>query len=463
MSGGHTSAAAEAAARDDVPARDDVDVVTFGCRLNAYESEVMRRHARAAGLRDAVIVNTCAVTAEAERQARQAIRRIRRERPDAQLIVTGCAAQIDPARFAAMPEVTRVVGNDVKLRPDAFGPGVHPRVEVNDIMEVRETAAHLVDGFDGRARAFVQVQQGCDHRCTFCIIPYGRGNSRSVPIGDVVAQVRTLVAAGYREVVLTGVDVTSYGPDLPGAPTLGQMARRLLALVPELPRLRLSSLDPVEMDEDLWRLVAEEPRLMPHLHMSLQAGSDMVLKRMKRRHLRADAVAMAARARSLRPDIALGADLIAGFPTEDEAMFRDTLAAVEECGLAYLHVFPYSPRPGTPAARMPQVPGAAVKERAARLRAAGDAALARYLGTLVGREADVLVEKPGLGRTEHFAETRVPEGIEPGTIARVRIAGTDGKALTAEGIPLAAARVPSPAGGEGRGGGRRRQPPGRAP
>jgi threonylcarbamoyladenosine tRNA methylthiotransferase MtaB len=464
----------------DEAVRPGVEVVTFGCRLNAYESEVMRRHARAAGLADAVIVNTCAVTAEAERQARQAIRRIRRERPDATVIVTGCAAQIDPGRFAAMPEVDRVLGNDVKLRPDAFGPGEHPRVEVNDIMEVRETAAHLVDGFDGRARAFVQVQQGCDHRCTFCIIPYGRGNSRSVPIGDVVAQVRALVAAGYREVVLTGVDVTSYGPDLPGAPTLGQMARRLLALVPELPRLRLSSLDPVEMDEDLWRLVAEEPRLMPHLHMSLQAGSDMVLKRMKRRHLRADAVAMAERARRLRPDIALGADLIAGFPTEDEAMFGDTLAAVEECGLAYLHVFPYSPRPGTPAAKMPQVPGAAVRERAARLRAAGDAALARYLATLVGREADVLVEKPGLGRTEHFAETRVPEGIAPGTIVRVRIEGTDGRMLEAAPPSPAlgpspppplpggergdrersvSAAAPSPPRGEGRGGGRRRQPP----
>ena len=342
-------------------AHDGVEIVTFGCRLNAVESEVMRGHARAAGLDDVVVVNTCAVTSEAERQARQAIRRLRRERPGATLIVTGCAAQIDPDRFAAMPEVDRVVGNDEKMKAETFATLDGPRVRVNDIMAVRETAPHLVEAFEGRARAFVQVQQGCDHRCTFCIIPYGRGNSRSVPIGEVVRQVRTLVEAGYREVVLTGVDVTSYGPDLPGAPRLGQMVRRLLAQVPDLPRLRLSSLDPVEIDDDLWRLIAEEPRLMPHLHLSVQAGNDLILKRMKRRHLRADAIDVCRRARDLRPEIAFGADLIAGFPTEDEAMFADTLNLVGEAGLTYLHVFPYSPRPGTPAAKMPQVPGAAAK------------------------------------------------------------------------------------------------------
>ena len=332
-----------------------LDVLTFGCRLNAYESEVMRGLAGAAGLEDAIIVNTCAVTAEAERQARQAIRKARRERPNARILVTGCAAQIDPARFAAMPEVDQVIGNAEKLTVEGFVPG-DARVRVNDIQSVRETAHHLIESFDGKARAVVQVQQGCDHRCTFCVIPLGRGPSRSVPIGVVARQAQALVEAGYPEIVLSGVDVTSYGGDLPGRPSLGQMVRRVLALVPDLKRLRLSSLDPVEIDDDLWRLIAEEPRLMPHLHLSLQAGDDMVLKRMKRRHGRADALNVARRARDLRPDIALGADLIAGFPTETDEMFANTLALVDEADLAYLHVFPYSERPGTPAARMPSVP-----------------------------------------------------------------------------------------------------------
>jgi threonylcarbamoyladenosine tRNA methylthiotransferase MtaB len=320
-------------------------IVTFGCRLNAYESEVMRQHAQGAGLAEAVIINTCAVTAEAERQARQAIRRARREHPEARIIVTGCAAQIDPAAYAAMTEVDRVIGNAEKLRPESFDPisfddGTAARVQVNDIMSVRETAAHLIDGLSARSRAFVQVQQGCDHRCTFCIIPFGRGPSRSVPLGEIVRQVRHLAARGLGEVVLTGVDITSYGQDLPGRPTLGQMVRRLLQQVPELPRLRLSSIDAVELDSDIFTLLRDEPRLMPHLHLSLQAGDDMILKRMKRRHLRADAVALCASLRRLRPDIVLGADLIAGFPTESEAMFENTLRLVEDCGLTYLHVFP---------------------------------------------------------------------------------------------------------------------------
>ncbi|WP_119680104.1 tRNA (N(6)-L-threonylcarbamoyladenosine(37)-C(2))-methylthiotransferase MtaB [Indioceanicola profundi] len=409
-------------------------LVTFGCRLNAYESEVMRNHARAAGLDDVVIVNTCAVTSEAERQARQTIRKLRRDRPEARIVVTGCAAQVNPDSFAAMPEVSHVLGNDAKLtaQPWAdFGAGATERVRVNDIMSVKETAGHLIQGMEGRARAFVQVQNGCDHRCTFCIIPYGRGNSRSVPIGEIVSQVRALVESGYREVVLTGVDVTSYGPDLPGKPTLGQMVRRLLALVPELPRLRLSSLDAVEIDDDLWRLIAEEPRLMPHLHVSLQAGDDMVLKRMKRRHLRADAIRFCAEARRLRPDMVFGADIIAGFPTETEEMFQNSLRIVEECGLTWLHVFPYSPRPGTPAARMPQVPGPVRKERAARLRAAGQAAVARHLAAQVGAIADVLIEKGRTGRTPGFAEVRVDGDHAPGTIVRCRLTGVDGDRLTA--------------------------------
>jgi threonylcarbamoyladenosine tRNA methylthiotransferase MtaB len=408
----------------------EAEIVTFGCRLNTYESEVMKGHAAKAGLTDAIIFNTCAVTKEAERQARQAIRRARRDNPDARIIVTGCSAQIDPNSYAAMPEVNQVIGNDLKLKAETWGLPPEEKILVNDIMAIKEQAAHLVSGYDDRARAFVQVQNGCDHRCTFCIIPYGRGNSRSVPMGAIVEQVRNLVAAGYREIVFTGVDVTSYGPDLPGAPTLGQMIRRVLALVPELPRLRLSSLDPVEIDEDLWRLIAEEPRLMPHLHLSLQAGDDMVLKRMKRRHLRADAIGFCRRARDYRPDMAFGADIIAGFPTETDEMFENTLAAVEECDLTFLHIFPYSERPGTPAARMPQVAVPVRKERAARLRARGEAQLAKFLAAHVGQERQVIVEKGNIGRTEHFAQVRLDRDMEPGLLTSVRTLGVDGAYLT---------------------------------
>src|SRR3984957_3910593 len=364
-----------------------VEILTFGCRLNAYESEVIRDHA--AGLSDTVIINTCAVTAEAERQARQAIRRAVRERPGARIVVTGCAAQIDPQTWRDLPCVDRVLGNADKLLPQSWMPDAPGAV--SDIMAARETAAHLVTEFAGRARAFVQVQQGCDHRCTFCIIPFGRGPSRSVPIGAVVAQVRALVQAGYQEVVLTGVDIASYGPDLPGAPTLGQLVRRLLALVPELKRLRLSSIDPAAIDDGLWRLIGEEARLMPHLHLSLQAASDLILKRMKRRHLRADAAATIARARSLRPGIAIGADLIAGFPTESDALFAETLDFVTDAELPFLHVFPYSERPGTPAARMPSVPHTLRRERAARLRDAGKDAARRFFAAQIGRTVSLLM------------------------------------------------------------------------
>ena len=407
-----------------------LDIVTFGCRLNAFESEAIRGHAQAAGLDDAIIVNTCAVTAEAERQARQTIRRLRRERPGARLIVTGCAAQIDPARFAAMAEVDHVLGNAEKLRPESYR-DLAARVSAGDIFALRETASHLVEGFDGRARAFVQVQQGCDHRCTFCVIPYGRGASRSVPIDAAIAQARLLVERGYRELVLTGVDITAYGLDLPDRPSLGALCRELLGAIPALGRLRLSSLDVAEIDDALWSLIADEPRLMPHLHLSLQAGDDLILKRMKRRHSRAQALAAAARARALRPGIAFGADLIAGFPTESEAMFANTLSLIEEAGLDYLHVFPFSPRPGTPAARMPQVARDLVRERAARLRDAGARALARSLAERVGRIASVLVERDGLGRTEHYAPVRFDDSFEPGTVVAMRLTGSDGAHLAA--------------------------------
>lgn len=413
------------------------DILTFGCRLNAFESEVMRRHTTA--LDNTIIVNTCAVTAEAERQARQAIRRAARERPDARIVVTGCAAQIDPAAWAQLPGVHRVLGNQEKLRAESWAadaPGA-----VSDIMTARATAPHLVTEFAGRVRAFVQVQQGCDHRCTFCIIPFGRGPSRSVPVGAVVAQVRALVEAGYQEVVLTGVDIASYGPDLPGAPGLGQLVRRLLALVPALTRLRLSSLDPAAIDADLWRLLAEEPRLMPHLHLSLQAGSDLVLKRMKRRHRVADAWRVVERARDLRPGIALGADLIAGFPTETEALFRETLDFVTAAELPFLHVFPYSERPGTPAARMPAVPVALRRERAARLRATGRDISARFFAAQVGRSVSVLTESDDAGHTEHFAPVRLNARAGPARLVQAFVTRA-----TAEGLVVRPAR--SAGGGE---------------
>ena len=405
-----------------------VDILTFGCRLNAYESEVMR--GLSVGVTDTVIVNTCAVTAEAERQARQAIRKVARERPGARIVVTGCAAQIDPASWAAMPNVDRVLGNDDKLKPESWLPGAGSAV--SDIMAARETAAHLVTEFASRARAFVQVQQGCDHRCTFCIIPFGRGPNRSVPIGVIADQVRTLVASGYQEVVLTGVDVASYGPDLPGAPSLGQMIRRVLLAVPELPRLRLASIDPAAIDDDLWRLIAEEPRLMPHLHLSLQAGSDLILKRMRRRHLRADAMAVIARARDLRPGIAIGADLIAGFPTETDALFDDTLRFVQEAALPYLHVFPYSERPGTPAARMPSVARPVRKARAAALREAGLAEARRFFAGQIGQVVTLLTESDASGHTEHFAPVRLAQPLAPGRLVRAIVTGSIEDMLLAE-------------------------------
>ena len=404
------------------------EVLTFGCRLNAYESEVMR--ALASGAADTVVVNTCAVTAEAERQARQTIRRLVREKPGTAIVVTGCAAQIDPASWAALPGVTRVLGNEDKLKPESWATGAGSAV--SDIMAAGETAPHMVTEFAGRARAFVQVQQGCDHRCTFCVIPFGRGPNRSVPIGVAVSQVRALVEAGFREIVLTGVDIASYGPDLPGSPTLGQLARRLLALVPDLPRLRLSSIDPAAIDDDLWRLIGEEPRLMPHLHLSLQAGSDLILKRMKRRHLTGDAFAAIERARSLRPGIAIGADLIAGFPTETDALFQETLDFVEAANMPFLHVFPYSERPGTPAAKMPAVAKPVRRERAARLREAGARAAERFLAGHVGRDIALLTESGDTGHSEHFAPVRLVAAAEPGRVIAARVTGSTGSVLLAE-------------------------------
>ncbi len=405
-----------------------VEILTFGCRLNTYESEVIRGHA--AALADTVIVNTCAVTAEAERQARQAIRRAARERPGAPIVVTGCATQIDPTAWASLPGVTRVLGNADKLRRESWMPDATSAV--SDIMTARETAPHLVTEFAGRARAFVQVQQGCDHRCTFCIIPFGRGPNRSVPMGAVVAQVRALIEAGYQEVVLTGVDIASYGADLPGAPRLGQMVRRLLALVPDLPRLRLSSLDPAAIDDDIWRLLADEPRFMPHLHLSLQSGSDLVLKRMKRRHLRGDAAAAIERARRLRPGIAIGADLIAGFPTETEVLSRETSDFVADMELPFLHVFPYSERPGTPAARMPKVPVAIRRERAAHLREIGRRNAQRFLAAQLGRTVHVLTESSDSGHSEHFAPVRLAAPVVPACLLRARVVGATGTHLLAE-------------------------------
>jgi threonylcarbamoyladenosine tRNA methylthiotransferase MtaB len=411
-----------------------VEVVTFGCRLNLAESEVIRREAERAGFTDTVVVNTCAVTAEAVRQARQTIRALRRERPQAKIVVTGCAAQTEPQTFIAMAEADRVLGNAEKLSADGWARlEVHdsPKAIVNDIMAVKESAAHLIEAFAGRSRAFVQVQNGCDHRCTFCIIPYGRGNSRSVPMGSVVDDVRRLVATGYGEIVLTGVDITSYGADLPGAPKLGTLVKQILKHVPELKRLRLSSIDSVEADRDLLDALADEARLMPHLHLSLQSGDDLILKRMKRRHLRADAIAFCAQVRRLRPDMAFGADLIAGFPTESEDMFGRSLDLVGECGLTYLHVFPFSPRPGTPAVRMPQLPRTVIKDRARRLRERGALALSHHLDREIGATRRVLAESNEIGRTEQFTPVRLATPAEPGTILDLKMAAHDGKRLLA--------------------------------
>jgi threonylcarbamoyladenosine tRNA methylthiotransferase MtaB len=420
-----------------------IEIVTFGCRLNAFESEVILREAASAGLTDTIVINSCAVTGEAVAQARQSIRRLKRERPSSRIVVTGCAAQIEPKMFAGMAEVDRVVGNDEKMRGEAwrtarmafdgatdFGIAQSEKIAVADIMAVKKMAPHLVEGFQsGLPRVFVQVQNGCDHRCTFCIIPYGRGNSRSVPMGAVVEQVRALVERGHAEIVLTGVDLTSYGADLPGAPKLGALTRQILRHVPELQRLRISSVDSIEVDRDLLGVIADDERLMPHLHLSLQSGDDLILKRMKRRHCRADAINFCAQLRRLRPDIALGADIIAGFPTETEDMFARSLDLVEECGLTFLHVFPYSPRPGTPAARMPQVPGEAIKARAKRLRAVGEAALQRRLVSELGYTRQVLIESATQGRTEHFIPVAIV-GDVPGAVRALAITGNDGARLT---------------------------------
>ena len=395
------------------------EVITFGCRLNAYESEIMRKHAAAAGTRDQIIINTCAVTKEAERQARQEIRRKRRECPHAEIVVTGCSAQIDPHFYREMAEVDRVIGNMEKLNPESYVSKA-PMI-VNNIMSVRETAGHLIDGFSNRTRAYIQVQQGCDHRCTFCIIPFGRGNSRSVPIHDISRQLSHLLNKGYLEVVLSGVDISSYGSDLPGQPTLGQMVKRVLSDVPGICRLRISSIDCIEIDSDLKRLIAEEERLMPHLHLSLQSGDDLVLKRMKRRHTRGQAIELCAELRRIRPDIVFGADLIVGFPTETEMMFQNTLALVDDCGLTWLHVFPYSERPKTPAARMPQICRAERKERAARLRAVGKVASKKHLESRVGLLEKVLIETENMGRTPQFSPVKFNSAVTPGNIQTMRI------------------------------------------
>lgn len=420
-----------------------VDIVTFGCRLNAFESEVIAREVERAGLSDTIVINSCAVTNEAVAQARQSIRRLKRERPSARIVVTGCAAQTQAGMFAEMAEVDRVVGNDDKMRGEAwraartafdtsagFGIEASEKIAVADIMAVRQMAPHLLEGFQkGLPRVFVQVQNGCDHRCTFCIIPYGRGNSRSVPMGAVVDQVRALAEHGHAEIVLTGVDLTSYGADLPGAPKLGQLTKQILRHVPDVKRLRISSIDSIEVDRDLLDLIADDERLMPHLHLSLQSGDDLILKRMKRRHSRTDAIEFCAQVRRLRPDIAFGADIIAGFPTETEDMFARSQDLVQECGLTFLHVFPYSPRPGTPAARMPQVNGVAIKERAKRLRATGEAALQKRLASEIGATRQVLIESATQGRTEHFVPVAI-SGETPGAVLALTMTGHDGARLT---------------------------------
>ena len=400
------------------------EIVTFGCRLNAYVSEVIREHVEKAGLADTIVFNTCAVTAEAARQARQAIRKARRAHPRSRIAVTGCAAQTDPASFAAMPEVDLIFGNDEKMKPEswhetAFG----NRVAVGDIMAVRGAARQMIDGLKERTRAFVQVQNGCDHRCTFCIIPFGRGNSRSVAAEDAVAQVRHLVANGHSEIVLSGVDITSWGADLGGAPKLGRLVARILKEVPELKRLRLSSIDSIEADNELLDVMAGEERLMPHIHLSLQSGDDMILKRMKRRHLRAHSIAFCESLRARRKDVVFGADLIAGFPTETEAMFENSLNIVDECGLTYLHVFPFSARPGTPAARMPQLDRVVIKNRAEHLRACGRERLDRFLAREVGATRSILIETHATGRTEHFAAVKFVQTMTPGAIVAAKVTG----------------------------------------
>lgn len=410
------------------------NVITFGCRLNTYESEVIRKNAAEAGLENAIIFNTCAVTAEAERQARQAIRRARRDNPHAHIIVTGCSAQIKPQLYAAMPEVNRVLGNVEKMKVGSFlSAPDHGAIQVGDIMAVRETAAHLISGFDNQVRAFIEIQNGCDHRCTFCTIPFGRGNNRSVPMGAIADQVRSLMANGCREIVLTGVDITGYGADLPGSPTLGQLVRRLLGVVPDLPRLRLSSVDPVEIDPDLMTLMVGEPRIMPHFHLSVQSGDDMILKRMKRRHLRHHVIELCSYIQKNRPDAVFGADIIAGFPTETDAMFNQSVALMKECGFTYLHVFPYSPREGTPASRMPQVSKTVIRDRARVVRELGEQARKSFFQSMIGGVYPVLIERGLKGHTPQFAPVQLVLGHDPlpdtpetwGVIRDVRITGAD--------------------------------------
>ena len=396
-----------------------------GCRLNMYETEAMKELVTQSGLTDTVVINTCAVTAEAVRKAKQDIRKLRRQNPGAKLVVTGCAAQTEPETFAKMAEVDIVIGNTEKMQPATWAGlasdfGTEP-VQVDDIMSVTETAGHLIDGFGTRSRAYVQVQNGCDHRCTFCIIPFGRGNSRSVPAGVVVDQIKRLVKKGYAEIVLTGVDMTSWGADLPATPRLGDLILRILKLVPDLPRLRISSIDSIEVDPALMRAIATEGRLMPHLHLSLQHGDDLILKRMKRRHLRDDAIRFTEEAMRLRPEMTFGADIIAGFPTETEAHFKSSLALVKDCNLTWLHVFPYSLRNGTPAARMPQVNGRDIKSRAARLRAAGEEQVALHLRAQIGKNHNVLMERPNMGRTQQFAEVLFTEPQPEGKIIATEI------------------------------------------
>ncbi len=412
----------------------DAEIISMGCRLNAFDAEVMRAHAHDAGVEDTVIVNTCAVTGEAVRQAQQTIRKITRERPQTRVIVTGCAAQIEPQRFAAMEGVDLVLGNEEKLKPESygfndFGISEEAQVKVSNIMEVRETAPHMIDGFSGRARSFVQIQTGCDHRCTFCIIPFGRGNARSVPAGAVVEQVKRLVDGGSCEVVLTGVDITSYGTDLPGPLRLGGLVQKILTMVPDLPRLRISSIDSIETDVELLDAFQSDHRIMPHLHLSVQSGDNMILKRMKRRHLREHTISFCEDVRGRRRDVVFGADIIAGFPTETEEMFENSLKLVEECGLTYLHVFPYSPRPDTPAARMPQVPKSAIKARAARLRTLGTRQLGSYLKEQCGTRLNVLMETSSAGRTDHYAAIRMDRELVPGTIVEAEVIGAGAQQL----------------------------------
>jgi threonylcarbamoyladenosine tRNA methylthiotransferase MtaB len=409
----------------------DTEFVTFGCRLNTYESEVMRDHAAKAGMKDAIVFNTCAVTAEATRQARQAIRKAHKDRPDAKIIVTGCAAQTTPEMFAEMPEVAMVLGNEEKLQATSWLPGAEARVRVSEIMSPRKNHLHMIEGLTDRTRAFVQVQNGCDHRCTFCIIPFGRGNSRSVEIVDAVEQVRRLVANGYAEVVLSGVDITSWGADLTGAPKLGALVNRILKNVPDLKRLRLSSIDSIETDPELMDVMAGEARLMPHIHLSLQSGDNMILKRMKRRHAREDSIAFCNELRSRRPDMVFGADIIAGFPTETDEMFENSLRIIDECGLTYLHVFPFSPRPETPAARMPQLDKNLIKERAQRLRAKGQDRLTQFLNSSVGSIQRVLVETQNSGHNEQFANVRFAQSLTPGAIVKAQVTAANGSYLEA--------------------------------